>query len=781
MSIAMNMKAGIEPFTEKGEKGLDKKSHVDWYEKKYASSKPHIFTKQVDWQEWTSYILLLQVTGGGLYYALLEPIRMPVFLCISFGLAYSILLLYQVYKRIEVRKIYFIWLISLICVGSLLTGLGVWQVKHSFDTYQGDTVYFYRTPGIYSLVVTSVPQVIERDGRLYYHLTGQLKALQPDKEADLWLPAFGCITVDMLYQGQELQIGDNLYVKGVLNPLSLYKEEGEIDRQARAVSSQLIGRMYDASLVSNQGLMETDWLEMAAYKWQRFFANRRADCQEILFSNLPSEEAPLAQSLLLGADYNDLEGDMVDRFSTTGLIHILSVSGSHISLLLGGFLLLGRSLGLSKKKAILIALTGLGFYCALVGFSPPVIRASLMGLLGGIGLFTSRTYAIRQALVISALISFWINPLAIFDISFQLSFLATLGIVLFGQIFYQRLPLRWSWLKGLVSLSLSAQVLLLPLQLYYFHMWGLGTLLTSIFVAPLLDMAIILLAGALFLTFFGFPWAGWFFITWILEVALFMLYSISSLPYMTLWLPALPLGAIVAYYMGCFSWPFMVKKVRNQWSFFLTCVFCLTCLVGGCLWQLYRSTSFLHVIPIQSTPVFFIREAGFVGKTLLYLPADTKRVRDVDIKRIVSSLRSYGLVSVDEYRLGKADEAILLTAHKIQEALASGWDASSQRQRFYKADTIVKEAGKNKKGDVEGKEMALAIPYRLIKSKIIYRDESICLSWYNKKSKQGWLQIEIGDNHSFVYWPSIGQTNEFDPADDNTFLVGKSNLPGLTW
>ena len=165
-------------------------------------------------------------------------------------------------------------------------------------------------------------------------------------------------------------------------------------------------------------------------------------------ANLPGEMAAVGQSLLLGGGYGAIDASVMDSFAKTGLIHILSVSGSHVALLFGFVFVVAHIMGVPKKKATYGAIVFVILYCAIVGFNPPVVRSAVMGIIMGIALIRGEVYHSRQALNISAALMLAYEPLLFLDISFQLSLGATYGILLFSRTLYQRLPKGWPYIIG---------------------------------------------------------------------------------------------------------------------------------------------------------------------------------------------------------------------------------------------------------------------------------------------------------------------------------------------
>ncbi len=104
-----------------------------------------------------------------------------------------------------------------------------------------------------------------------------------------------------------------------------------------------------------------------------------------------------------------------------------------------------------------------------------------------------RLYQAKQALCICAILCLVYDPFSLFDVSFQLSFGATYGLLIWGKVLYERIQWLPKWIKTPLVLCVSAQLLILPLQLYYFHYISIASLLAACIVAPILDISIILI------------------------------------------------------------------------------------------------------------------------------------------------------------------------------------------------------------------------------------------------------------------------------------------------
>ena len=235
---------------------------------------------------------------------------------------------------------------------------------------------------------------------------------------------------------------------------------------------------------------EGNFLFAAAYSLRNNFTN-------ILTRILPSPENSLASGLLLGTS-GITDKNFIENLRITGTSHIVSVSGFNVSIVIIGVLTL-LSFG-STKLSLLPLLLIVFLFDLLVGFTPPVLRATFMGLMLFFAKFVGRQRNTTDALLFSAAIITFLDPQSLSSVSFQLSFLATAGIVYFYPLTYRFLSGIHDFFREPLALTLSAQLAVMPIIIYNF-----GTLsLISPLANLLVGWAIIPLMALTFLTgFFG--------------------------------------------------------------------------------------------------------------------------------------------------------------------------------------------------------------------------------------------------------------------------------------
>lgn len=191
----------------------------------------------------------------------------------------------------------------------------------------------------------------------------------------------------------------------------------------------------------------------------------------------------LVSSMVLGRRAVDLPYDLYEQFAQAGMAHTLAASGFHVSLLLG--LVLTLSQGFAPRRQLAIAATILTLYVGLTGFHASVLRASFMGLAALLGMVHQRQVNSLRSLLTAATLLLLINPMWIWDLGFQLSFLATLGLVVTVKPMTKRLD----WLPpnpaNAIAIPISALIWTIPVQLYSFGVMPLYSIAANILLTPL--------------------------------------------------------------------------------------------------------------------------------------------------------------------------------------------------------------------------------------------------------------------------------------------------------
>lgn len=220
---------------------------------------------------------------------------------------------------------------------------------------------------------------------------------------------------------------------------------------------------------------------------------------------IPFPQSELLVGLILGGSAG-LPKDLQDNFSRTGMTHIVAVSGYNVTIVAEYLMLLGIFLGLWRKQAFYFAVLGILLFVLMTGMTASAVRAGVMGMLLLWAMKNGRLANSQNAIIFAAAIMLLFNPLLLrYDIGFQLSFLATLGIVYLYPFFESRLNKKGKifWVWEILFLSLSAQIFVYPIILYNFHSLSLISLLANVLILPIVPLTMLLgfmmaLAGFIF-------------------------------------------------------------------------------------------------------------------------------------------------------------------------------------------------------------------------------------------------------------------------------------------
>lgn len=231
----------------------------------------------------------------------------------------------------------------------------------------------------------------------------------------------------------------------------------------------------------------------------------KARARTVIDTIFPEPEASLLAGILLGVE-RGIPKDVMDAFSQTNTTHIIAISGFNITILAGIFALIaGRLLG--RRRATPTVIAGIVLYTILVGASAAVVRAALMGILYVVAIHYGRQSDALNSLVAAAVVMTLLNPYTPWDVGFQLSFTATLGLILIvppltgtferglGRVIdRERARATVQLLNEALIVTLAAQVATMPIMVYYFHKVSVVGLLANFLILPV-QPAVMILGG----------------------------------------------------------------------------------------------------------------------------------------------------------------------------------------------------------------------------------------------------------------------------------------------
>lgn len=304
------------------------------------------------------------------------------------------------------------------------------------------------------------------------------------------------------------------------------------------------------------------------------FYTLKEKLKNLIFENF----SPPYSSILMGITFGDKRGlslEWKEKFNKTGLSHIIAVSGLHIIVLTTLLGWVSLFCGLYRHQGFYFVLCGLWFFIFLTSFQASAIRAGIMGSIFLIGQKLGQISASLRALIFTGALMLLLNPLLLkFNLGFQFSFMATLGLISLApylENFFSKVKLlKFLNLSFLLAATFSAQIFLFPLLVYYFETFSIVAPLTNILVIPLLPC---IMALTILFFIFGLIFTPLsFLISWLIHLFLYYLIFIVNffiqLPFSFLSLKISEFF-IFLYYLILFLIIFYLQK-RKKESFFLS-------------------------------------------------------------------------------------------------------------------------------------------------------------------------------------------------------------------
>jgi competence protein ComEC len=378
-----------------------------------------------------------------------------------------------------------------------------------------------------------------------------------------------CSDIMLFFKDANVKYGDILFIKNELQQVQPrnfpfdFNYKKYLQRQNIFYSAFLNPSQFIS--LRNQG--------NAVYAFS--YKKRNQLLQFIQTSFTDPQVAPVAESLIAGYQ-NDMDARQRAQFVNTGTVHILAVSGLRIGILLSviGLFLFPLKKRFSKS-ARAIAITLIWLYVIATGCTGAGIRVAVfLSLLTG-AQFLRRTPQPLNLLACAAFLILFFNPLVFSDVGFQLSIAAVAGIILFQKEISSLVSPPNSivkYLADLIAITCAAQIFLLPLQLYYFHLFPSYSIISNVMVVPMVFLITYAAFGMLIFSWLpvvsnGFIFLISFFIKCINNVVSFF----NHLPLAALSFSQLSRGEVLVLFLLVFSFSFFLFTKNKEFIFmFLT-------------------------------------------------------------------------------------------------------------------------------------------------------------------------------------------------------------------
>lgn len=340
-----------------------------------------------------------------------------------------------------------------------------------------------------------------------------------------------------------IEIGSHLKIKGSLYKNRAPSNPNQFDYGSYLENQQIYGQMYaDASDIKINPIVDKSILYYASRLRNKIIFNLEKN-------HFSKSELSVVVALILGQQ-QDISPEIVRDYQYAGAVHVLSVSGLHVGFILLFISFLLKPFPNTKKAAfikLIIVIVSLWAFGILAGLAPSVIRSVTMFSFVAVGMHLKRTINIYNTLAVSALLILLFQPSFLFDIGFQLSYVALFFIVWLQPILSGAWKPKYkitSYLWDIITVSFAAQIGTFPMSIYYFHQFPGLFFITNLVILP--GMSLILGLGVIVMVLAAFDvvwmpllksleWSIWLLnkiIAWVASFEGFILKDISLNSYM---------------------------------------------------------------------------------------------------------------------------------------------------------------------------------------------------------------------------------------------------------
>ena len=368
-----------------------------------------------------------------------------------------------------------------ICVQALILCMGI--VLHVYHDPRSRTDWYGHrlSANLFQVRIDKPPELKTNSWKA-------LVSVEAVCEGDTWNVASGSLVVFLARDGLPpgYKQGQRLLVNGKLKAITNPGNPGEFDYRGYAARHGLYHTIY----VSRDQVIVTGSETLSLL--DQFLTNLRIRTLGILRKYLAGDTriTGLAEALLIGYTL-DLDREISQEYSRAGVIHVIAISGLHLGLIYTMLAWLCSRIPLVRKRvwlSVAITLICLWIFALLTGASASVLRSAVMFTVLGVGKMIGQKASMYNSLAASALLLCVYDSNYLWDMGFQLSYLALIGIAWLQKPIYRLLYIRpkaGRYLWEMASVTLAAQIFTTPLCLYYFHQFPVYFLVTNLLVVPL--------------------------------------------------------------------------------------------------------------------------------------------------------------------------------------------------------------------------------------------------------------------------------------------------------
>jgi competence protein ComEC len=413
---------------------------------------------------------------------------------------------------------------GLLLISLVLLGISFFLQKHTF----GNTIFFGLSTYFASVFMGATTQIVHTD---YYQKSNYTHAssffdeshflsliirekLKSTNTNDRYIALINHIdstrcsgTILLNVRKDSLnhpfETGTSLFINGTAYKNKPPNNPNQFDYSAYLEKKQIYAQLYSdkESITIDSNYKKDIWYYSSKL--------RASIIENLRKSNFNKTELNVAIALIMGQK-QDISPDIIQDYQYAGAIHILSVSGLHIGFILLFITFLLKPIPNTRKGSFIkltLILASLFSFAIIAGMAPSVVRSVTMFSFVAIGYHLRRSVNIYHTMLVSIFLILLFQPSFLFDVGFQLSYIALFFIIWFQPILAsiwspKRKVLQYVW--GILTVSFAAQIGTLPLSIYYFHQFPGLFFITNLAIIPLLSFIMILGVLVMVLAAFNF-------------------------------------------------------------------------------------------------------------------------------------------------------------------------------------------------------------------------------------------------------------------------------------
>jgi len=345
--------------------------------------------------------------------------------------------------------------------------------------------------------------------------------------------------------------GDYISIKGKISIPELLGNIGEFDYKKYLNSKDICGiiNAYEVEYVDNIG-----------NKIMKLIYSFKQNISDLIDKKLPNKEAELLKSMLYG-DTKNLDEDIKENFNEIGISHITAVSGSNLNILLLILSFVCYKLKTKRKIYLIIQICIISFFCILAGLELSVMRAAIMNCITIVCKYKNIKLSTEKILLLTLYIMTLLNPFRIYNIGMLFSFLAILGLVFFSKRIYNFFESKIKWniknkrlinflcyISNILAVTISVNILVLPLSIYSFNKLSLMFVLSNLLVSTLATCINILGIVSIILTKIPLiSTASYFILELLLKIVIYLSKILNDINF-SIKIRSFPIFILISYY-----------------------------------------------------------------------------------------------------------------------------------------------------------------------------------------------------------------------------------------